>query len=58
MKYRRTYAGEYGHTHFEEVDVPYTVERGEGRATDLIPGSLDPISTDDRDDELRFQIAP
>ena len=44
--------------YFEEVDVPYTVERGEGRATDLIPGSLDPISTDDRDDELPFQIAP
>ncbi|MEC8199504.1 MAG: hypothetical protein VX085_08075, partial [Pseudomonadota bacterium] len=45
-------------THFEEVDVSYTVERGESRETDLLPGSLDPISTDDRDDELRFQMAP
>ncbi|MEC8135789.1 MAG: hypothetical protein VX107_06495, partial [Pseudomonadota bacterium] len=58
MKYQRTYTGEDGHTHFEEVDVPYTVKRAEGRETDLLTGSLDPISTGDRDDELRFQRAP
>tara|TARA_B100000676_G_scaffold311199_1_gene380199 strand:- start:752 stop:1501 length:750 start_codon:yes stop_codon:yes gene_type:complete len=39
LKYQRTYTGEDGHTHFEEVDVPYTVERGQGRETDLLPAA-------------------
>ncbi len=51
MKYLRTYTGEDDHTYFEEVDLPFSFERAQGRETDLMsaesihfrltPGNMD-----------------
>ena len=39
MKYTRTYSGPDGHSHFEDVEIPFTTERAHGRETDLLPAS-------------------